>query len=165
MTPSELLVVVLSETCVPVAGRCMERLASSKKIQPNEALIEFELCIGIFFKPLRHHLQRLVTCDTNIYLLWKPILHILEEFLVAKDDVNATGIAELKSTMDSLAAEHFQSVVLVLISSGIVLEGSKSKPWVGELTKKTFETARSLGVSEKALASWKQAMAASSHNN
>lgn len=167
LVPTQYLVVVLSEVCVPLAGRCITRLKMGTGMvsSADELLIEFELCIGLIFKPLRHHLKHALgtSGQGSLYTVWKAVLNVLEELLTDRqleseqdeDHHMRRGIPDnLRATMNNLANEHFQNVILVLISAGVLLADPKCP---GDITSMTWEAARRMGISENSMQEWKQA--------
>lgn len=164
--PTQYLVAVLSEVCVPLAGRCITRLkmGTGMVTSADELLIEFELCIGLIFKPLRHHLKHALGTSSqgSLSTVWKAVLMVLEELLADRQHENEQdedhnvrrGIPDnLRATMNSLANEHFQNVIMVLISAGVLLADSKSP---GDITAMTWEAAKRMGISESSMQEWRQ---------
>jgi hypothetical protein len=126
----------------------------------DELLIEFELCIGLIFKPLRHHLKNVLSTGASLSSIWKSVLLVLEELLSQTVETDEPGgekghpIPEgLKKTMDNLANEHFQNAVKVLLSAGVLLADAKTP---GDISAVTWEAAGRMGISEKSLEQWKQ---------
>lgn len=154
---------VLTEICVPLAGRCITRLQFSDGMESSsdELMIEFELCIGLIFKPLRHHLRDVLDTGSSILPIWKSVLAVLEEFLI---DRNETVVEErrrsiphsLKKTMNDLINEHFYNAIMLLTTTGVLLQDSKSSD---ELSNFTWEAATRMGVKESFLQQWKEAAA------
>ena len=163
LVPIQHLCSVLSEVCVPVAGRCIARLqmGNSRVASADELLIEFELCIGLIFKPLRHHLKNALSTDASLSSIWMSVLLVLEELLTDKsegeqpEEGSKRAIPKsLKTTMDDLANEHFQNAIKVLISAGVLLADSTSP---GDISSMTWEAAKKMGVSEGSLQEWRKA--------
>jgi hypothetical protein len=154
---------VLSEICVPLAGRCILRLQmqDATSSSSNDALmIEFELCIGLLFKPLRHHVTELLQPHAeNLSAVWKSILSVLEEMLGDRsgDEGARTVPARLQQTMQELTNEHLQNAIMVLISAGALLDDTS-----GDLSSLTWESVKRMGVSTGSVNEWKQQAAASS---
>jgi len=133
-------------------------------------MIEFELCIGLIFKPLRHHLSRVVTSEGegSLFSIWKSVLQVLEELLVEeKKDTPSPERREklptnLKVMMHGLANEHLQNAIMVLISAGVLLSDSKSS---GDISSLTWESVDRMGISEKSVHEWKKAAKSSCIND
>jgi hypothetical protein len=143
---------VLSDVCVPLAGRRILKLqlGEGRFQSSDELMIEFELCIGLIFKPLRHHLQNLLANPSGegIFSVWKSILSALEELLCDDDKKkkslggSSSSLAappedgqrkpaaaaaipkNLRDTMNNLANEHLRNAIEVLIASGILQSDS-----------------------------------------
>jgi len=102
--PGRHLSSVLSDVCIPLAGRCIVKLRTgqARLHSSDELMIEFELCIGLIFKPLRHYLQAAqggaggsgvegstplkvtaggVADDDGLCSIWKSVLNVLESLL------------------------------------------------------------------------------------
>lgn len=158
--PSPQICDVLTEVCVPLAGRCITRLkfGNGAESSSDELMIEFELCIGLIFKPLRHHVRDVLSSDSSISPVWRSVLSVLEDFLAEKD---APGVEDqrrpiskrLKNTMTDLLNEHFQNAITLLISAGILFLDSESS---NEISKLTWEAAKKMGISESSLKKWKE---------
>ena len=160
--PSEQLCAVLSEVCVPLAGRRILRLQMrDPSIETTDQLMmEFELCIGLIFKPLRHHCKSLVESGGSLPSIWQSVLLVLEELLSAKEPTSSSPDEpeelipdNLKATMDSLANEHLQSAIQGLLSTGVLSADSKSP---GDLTSITWASVSRMGVSDGEVQEWKQ---------
>jgi hypothetical protein len=152
MIPTEQLSKALSEVCVPMAGRRILRLQiRDPSVETTDQLMmEFELCIGLIFKPLRHHLKAFDS--VSIPSVWKSVLCALEDLL---GETNAPITdepsipAKLKKTMHSLANEHLHSAIQILLSSGLL--DAKS-----DMTTFTWESVSRMGVSDGEVEAWKQ---------
>jgi hypothetical protein len=126
----------------------------------DELMIEFELCIGLIFKPLRHHLKNALSTSSCLSSIWKSVLLVLEDLLVDKaqsehpPEERRCAIPEsLRKTMNNLANEHFQNAIMVLISAGVLLADSKSP---GDITAMTWEAASKMGISDVSLQEWRK---------
>lgn len=153
---------VLTEICVPIAGRCITNLQSREGMvsSPDELMIEFELCIGLIFKPLRHHLRDVLNAGSSITPIWKSVLSVIEGVLTERNDPTAEEQHRrsipigLKKTMHDLANEHFYNAIMLLITAGVLLQDPTS---FDEISNITWEAATRMGVSEGSLKQWKQA--------
>jgi hypothetical protein len=135
----------------------------------DQLMMEFELCIGLIFKPMRHHLKGLNksngTSESNLFLIWRSVLSVLEELLCdPQSSVSEPSTPEqrkavvipdnLKATMDSLANEHFQNAIQVLISNRVISSEPQSP---GDITALTWASVVRMGVmSDGDLQAWKQ---------
>ena len=152
--PVSHLCVALSAICVPLAGRCIVSMQLGHGAIPStdELMIEFELCIGLIFKPLRHHLPRTLNehVESHLFPLWKAILAVLEELLSSEVPEDGSGISEkLRKTMHGLATEHLQNAVVMLVSSGVLSPSSQDE--ISETTKKSVVR---MGISQETLDGW-----------
>jgi hypothetical protein len=151
--PTVQLSKALSEVCVPMAGRRIMRLQTRDPSveTADQLMMEFELCIGLIFKPLRHHLKTFDSVS-SIPIVWKSVLCALESLLGEKEALTTDEPcipAKLKKTMKSLAKEHLQSAVAILLSSGFLDSEN-------DMTLFTWESVRRMGVSDGELGHWKQ---------
>lgn len=114
----------------------------------DELMIEFELCIGLIFKPLRHHLQSFVDAGIKGELasVWKCVLSVLEDLLGDASSTKSPAEEQLvisiglKETMDNLANEHLQNAVKVLMSAGVL--SSELAP--GDVAGMTLENVKKM---------------------
>jgi len=162
LIPPAQLCTALSEVCVPLAGR---RILSLQLRDPSiettdQLMMEFELCIGLIFKPLRHHSQKLKENGGSLPSIWQSVLVVLEQLLGDKHtsspppEERGEHIPEnLKKTMESLANEHLQNAIKVLLSAGVLFADSKAP---GDLTAITWESVSRMGVSDGAVQEWKR---------
>ena len=162
LIPPEQMSAVLCEVCVPLAGR---RILSLQLRDPSiettdQLMMEFELCIGLIFKPLRHHSKSLQESGNSLPSIWQSVLVVLEDLLGEKGSTSPLPeerqehIPEsLKNTMDSLANEHLQNAIKVLLSTGVLFADSKAP---GDLTAITWESVSRMGVSDGAVQEWKR---------
>jgi hypothetical protein len=156
---------VLSEICVPLAGRCILRLQmGDDSIENSDALmIEFELCISLIFKPLRHHLNTGMSAisDGNLSSIWKSVLSVLEELLredspsLDSNEGQPSLPVNLKATMNQLVNEHLQNAISVLIAAGVLLSEGYSKA-SEDISFITWESVGRMGIPESAVVEWRQ---------
>ena len=151
---------VLSEICVPLAGRSIIRLQTGHGANPStdEMMIEFELCIGLVFKPLRHNLQNVIASNSGnsqLFPIWKAVLSVIEEFrgtgTGSSDDTEALPDS-LRRTMQDLATEHLQNAIKVLMSVGVIVSDPKTP---NDLSSLTWESVGRMGFGKETIESWK----------
>lgn len=152
---------VLSEICVPLAGRSIIRLQTGHGATPStdEMMIEFELCIGLVFKPLRHNLQNVITStsgNSHLFPIWKAVLSVIEELLDTGNGSNEDELTlpeSLRRTMQDLATEHLQNAIKVLMSVGAIASDPKTP---NDLSSLTWESVGRMGIGKDTIESWKQ---------
>lgn len=152
--PTKHLCGALSDVCVPLAGRCIYRLqlGNEDNVERTDMImIEFELSIGLIFKPLRHHLAKMVEAESNLFAIWKNILRVIEDLLCGDRNDDQTEMRDalppkLKMTMNDLANEHLQNAIMVLISNKVLGLEAKSK---GDMTSMTWDAVKRMGFSEE----------------
>ena len=162
LVPSDHLCGTLSDICIPLAGRCILMLQQGDRLvgTADEFMIEFELCIGLMFKPMRHHLQALSEGSGALRSVWQAVLIVLESLLGQKadDDNDAKPVipSSLQSTMHNLANEHLRNAIVVLCSAGFLQSDDQKTPG-DNITSSTWESIQRMGIKEVVLQEWKQA--------
>lgn len=155
---------VLSEICVPLAGRSIIRLQTGHGVSPStdEMMIEFELCIGLVFKPLRHNLRSVVASsngNSNLVPIWRAVLSVIEEFLGTGKGGGEEERAlpdSLRRTMQDLATEHLQNAIQVLMSAGAIVSDPKT-PNSNDLSTLTWDSVSRMGIEKEKIDAWKKA--------
>jgi hypothetical protein len=101
--PTDQLCLILSEICIPLAGRRivqLQRYSNSRDVSItsiDQLMMEFELCIGLIFKPLRQHIHSIIAMTSTtvaapngyLSLVWMTVLSVLEHLFIPS---NATTI-------------------------------------------------------------------------
>jgi hypothetical protein len=159
--PLEPLCSALKETCIPLAARRILRLQvrDSTITTSDDLLTEFDLCIGLLFKPLRHHLNHIAVSKYHVSSIWKLVLKSLEDFFVDDEThENYEGGQEfipiaLKSSMATHVYQHLQNAVFVLMSAEIIVVESNTSD---DLTALTWASVIKMGVNSETLAEWKE---------
>jgi hypothetical protein len=165
LIPIQDLCSALAELCIPLAGR---RIISLRDGGVNvedfdELMIELELCIGLIFKPLRHHLKNVVDeGQVTILSLWKPVLDVLTEILGSPHPDGYETVEEhtvlasdkvLQATND-LTLGHLRNVIMVLIGYGVLAAEQKAP---GDFTALTWDAVGKIEVCQQFLDEWKTA--------
>jgi hypothetical protein len=169
LIPVHHLCSALGELCIPLAGRRVISLRENGANIENfdELMIELELCIGLIFKPLRHHLRNVANEDGVVLLsLWKPVLVVLKDML-RNPSTDTGSTTEGKRTMTSgrvldatneLAIEHLRNVVMVLIGFG-VLKAEPQAP--DDISALTWDSVGKIDSCKSFLDEWKLAASSS----
>lgn len=158
--PINHLCAILGEICIPLACERIMDLREGKVPHNgiDEEMIELELCIGLIFKPLRHHLKNLVNEEQIVLLsLWNPILNALQEVL--KEPGAEKDLSRINQSANELTLEHLRNVILVLIEFG-VLKAEPEEP--DDVTAITWEAVSKMDFGKKFLEEWKQQAASQS---
>lgn len=158
--PIESVCSVLSEVCVPLAGRSVIRLQTGLDgtSSTDELMIEFELCIGLVFKPLRHNLKSFIasgSTNSNLLAVWRAVLTVIEELLgTSKTNPDEEGSLpdSLRKTMQDLATEHLQNAIQVLMSYGAIFSEPKTP---NDLSSITWDSVSRMGIGAETVESWK----------
>ena len=157
--PIECVCSVLSEICVPLAGRSITRLQTGQNGTPStdEMMIEFELCIGLVFKPLRHNLKNVVgstSGSSNLFPIWRAVLSVIEELLGTGNsgEDEAALPDSLRKTMQDLATEHLQNAIQVLMTNGAIVSEPKTP---NDLSSLTWDSVGRMGIGKETIDAWK----------
>jgi hypothetical protein len=165
LIPIQDLCSALAELCIPLAGRRILSLrdGSVNAEDLDELMIELELCVGLIFKPLRHHLKNVVDeGQVTILSLWKPVLDVLTQVLGSPQPVGYETVEEntvlasdkvLQATND-LTLEHLRNVIMVLIGYGVLAAEQKAP---GDLSALTWDAVGKIEVCQQFLDEWKTA--------
>lgn len=193
LIPIHHLCTYLSEVCIPLTRKRIMGLGHDRALytddydsnknqqqENDEIMIEFELCIGLIFKPLRHHLKSIIgNKDRHLLLpLWRSILLTLEQLLfqdVNEDntdfpDDNAgestptrqfLGSNAFSTTMRDLANEHLcnaVSVLLTVLSTAEIEHDKKggNPDLSAEIITLTLNSVSKMKSCQKYVEQWKQ---------
>jgi len=149
----------LGKLCIPLAGRGIVELREGRiKIESiDELMIELELCIGLIFKPLRHHLKYVEGQGEEALLsIWKPILDVLKDVL---SDPSSNGSkeallpAEVLRSTNELTVEHLRNVITVLTDLSILQAESESP---NDITQLTWDAIEGLAPCKEFVKEWKE---------
>jgi hypothetical protein len=164
LIPINHLCSILGELCIPLAGQRIIELREGKAHPESfdELMIELELCIGLIFKPLRHHLKNVVGEGQSVLLsLWNPILGVLQDILKEPDAANGgSGDKALHNpkkiiqSTNELTLEHLRNVIMVLIDFGVLKAESEAPD---DITAITWDAVSKMDFGKKFLEEWKQA--------
>ena len=119
----------LRELCIPLAGQRILELRSpgDGAEYQDEVMIELELCIGLIFKPFRHHIQNIVQEGTDALIsLWASMLDILKKILTEArpetevDEYERDDSKDVVKSSNALTLEHLRNVIMVLINYDVL---------------------------------------------
>ncbi len=153
----------LGQICIPLAGRRIAELLNNRDEAEtqDEDMIELELCIGLIFKPLRHHVQNIVNEGTHALMtLWKPTLDVLKIVFnepISVDSTAENGADDTKykfQPFNELALEHLRNVIMVLINYDVIHAAPHED---GDITSLTWSAVAEMECCKKFLEEWKQA--------
>ena len=148
------LCVALGNLCIPLAGRRIKELRTSwDGVDPqDEVMIELELCIGLIFKPLRHHAQNIVNDGGDALIaLWKATLEVLK--IVLGDPTSPDVIVK---SFNDLVLEHLRNVIMVFINYDILHAESIQED---DISSWTWSALGEIECCKMFLDEWKQAAA------
>ena len=166
--PVEILCDILGKVCIPLAGgrvkKLREGLAHADELDATMA--EVELCIGLIFKPLRHHMKIVINEDPSVFLaLWIPILNVTKEIL-EEDSVESNSMTKSHSSEKmahdtrELTLEHLRNVIMVLSSFGALSTEYKD----GSICAQTWSLIEQIRYCKKFVDEWKRAAEANPEN-
>lgn len=154
LIPVEQLCFALGHVCVPMAGRRVVELRDQASIAESvdEIVIEIELCVGLIFKPFRHHIQNLASEGSDgVLSVWSPILNVLKQIL--KDENESHASKELDASRE-LTLEHLRNVIMVLINDGLLLNESDDS---SSITSITWQAVGEMELCKPHLSEWQRA--------
>ena len=162
LIPIAQLCQALGQLCIPLAGRRIAELRASGDAADSheEVMAELELCIGLVFKPLRHHIQNIVNEGTeDLMLVWVPILDVMKEVFNESISENGThengqGAAGIIKSSNELALEYLRNIITVLIDYN-VLQAEPSQR--DDMTALTWDAVAEMNYCKDFLEEWKQA--------
>lgn len=153
----------LGQMCIPLAGRRITELRASEAAVENEdeVMIEIELCIGLIFKPMRHHIKSIVNEGGEVLMtLWVPILNVLKRVL--DEPVHEYGSPENKPTESATVVksskertvEYMRNVITVLIDYKVL----KAEPMNNDdISARTWSAVSKMDYCKKYVDEWKEA--------
>jgi hypothetical protein len=132
--PADQLCIVLSEICIPVAGRRIVQLQIHRDpsiVSTDQLMMEFELCIGLIFKPLRHHIHHILQCNSGgssrsssisstssstsyLPVIWLSVLSVLEDLLCDKTPVLLYDNEPTPMPNDEYNSSHYDTNYVVV---------------------------------------------------
>jgi hypothetical protein len=152
--------------CIPLAGRrIMElRIGNASVESADELMIEFDLCVKLIFKPLHHHILRVVSSGGDDgAALWKAVLCLLEKLLHEEKGHSPNGptslgnlmTIELADNMLGLASEHLHDAIKFLSKEGLIAWDEPNSP--GDFSAITWDCVGRMGYCKGSVNEWKQA--------
>lgn len=162
LLPVEILCDVLAKVCIPLAGVRIVEMRDGE-VHPNHLdtmLIELELCIGLIFKPVRHHIKTIVNeGPSDLTAVWIPTLDTLKKVMgEGSKDIKKDGSPRsvVIQTINELTMDHLRNVITVMISFGVLKSGEEGQDDISEQTWKAISTMEHC---KKAVVEWKLAAA------
>jgi len=168
VTPRQLQSII-QNSCVSVAGFRINALMKCNDIEEfwEEIMIELKLCITLLFKPLLHHLRRLVEQGDKFPMLWASILSVLEQLLNDESDQEENGQmvsvphsmtkGNLVLTTKELATEHLRNAVMVLVTYGVLDVDDTSSDANVLISEVTWEALSNMSFCSNYVEEWKRA--------
>ena len=116
------------------------------------------------YKPLLHHLQRILSAEADLLGVWSSLLAVMELLLCnethqsAEDDgelVDSRGMTpgQLRRSTKELASEHLRNAVMVLIASGVIKGAPDSE---GDISAMTWKSVSKMEFCKDQAEEWKQ---------
>jgi hypothetical protein len=165
LVPVQIVCDVLGNTCIPLAGMRIIEMRDGKVHHDrlDTLLMELELCIGLIFKPVRHHIKTIVNEQPSLFItVWLPILQTLKEVMsMGNNDVNMAGPSRdaLIQSINELTMEHLRNMITVMISIGVLRAvGEESAP-EDDISQQTWGAISTMEHCKTAVAEWKLAAA------
>lgn len=139
----------LQSVCIPAAGSRLADLLKDDRViveHMEDVMIEIELFISLMYKPLLHHLKRILSANADLLGVWSSLLIVMEMLLgnemvdeSTEEDgelVDSNGMTpdQLRRTTKELASEHLRNAVMVLAASGVLRAVPESDGDISALT-------------------------------
>lgn len=156
LLPVDVLCEALGSICTPLAGKRIlaMREGEIREEQLDAYMIEMELCVGLMFKPLRHHIKTIVKEDPGVLeALWMPTLEVLKKILNEKPKRGDSPKSQLVKSTNELIVEHLHNIVMVLVSWGVLR--AEPEP-ADDLSAKTWTFISEMAYCGKSVDEWKQ---------
>jgi hypothetical protein len=165
LLPVQIVCDVLGNTCIPLAGMRITEMRD-EGVQPDHLdtmLIELELCVGLIFKPVRHHIKTFVNEGASVFMtVWLPILKTLKDVLsVGNNDVDKDGPSRniVIQSINELTMDHLRNVITVMISLGILRAVAEGSTPEDDISQQTWKAISTMEYCKTAVAEWKLAAA------
>jgi hypothetical protein len=165
---------IIQHSCVAVAGFRINALLKCNDIEEfwEDIMIELKLCISLLFKPLLHHLRRIIEMGDNFTMLWASILNVMEQLLSDESDQEATTTSSDRSvnvvphsmtksnlllTTKELATEHLRNFIMVLMTYGVLdVDDTKKSDTNLLISEVTWEALGNMTFCSEAVEEWKR---------
>jgi len=147
--PPKHICLALQSVCIPAAGARLADLLKDDRViveHMEEVMIEIELFISLMYKPLLHHLKRILSAKADLLGVWTSLLSVMEMLLgtemideSTEEDgelVDSNGMTpdQLRRSTKELASEHLRNAVMVLTASGVLRAAPVSEGDISALT-------------------------------
>ncbi|KAG7356851.1 RalF-like Dot/Icm system translocated protein [Nitzschia inconspicua] len=165
LIPIGIICDVLAETCTPMAGtRIVEMRDGNLSPEHLDAmLIELELCIGLIFKPVRHHIKAVISADPPVLAsLWFPTLDTLKMVMgEGSQDTGKDGSPRsvMVKTVNELTMDHLRNIITVMISFGVLRSGEEGSVLKDDISEQTWNAISAMEFCRTAVAECKLAAA------
>lgn len=167
--PPEHICTALQSVCIPAAGARLADLLKDDRViveHMEEIMVEIELFISLVYKPLLHHLKRILETEADLLGVWRTLLSVMEMLLgteivdeSTEDDgelVDSNGMTpdQLRRSTKELASEHLRNAVMVLAASGVLRAVPESE---GDISAITWDSINSMEFCKEHAEEWKKA--------
>ena len=168
--PPEYICKALQNVCIPAAGiRLADLLKQDDRViveHMEDIMIEIELFISLMYKPLLHHLKRILNVEADLLGVWRSLLLVMEMLLgneiitePTEDDgelVDRNGMSpdQLRRSTKELGSEHLRNAVMVLAASGVLRAAQESD---GDISAVTWESISKMEFCKDQEEEWKKA--------
>lgn len=167
--PPEHVCLALRNVCIPAAGARLAELLKDDRViveHMEEVRIEIELFILLMYKPLLHHLKRIVNTKADLLGAWSTLLSVMDMLLgndmideTTEEDgelVDSNGMTpdQLRRSTKELACEHLRNAVMVLAASGVLQASAESER---DISAVTWNAINKMDFCKDQLEEWKKA--------
>lgn len=151
---------IINGVCVPLAEKRITDLLRSRDDDDFEnTMVELELCISLLFKPILHHLKKLLAVEAEFVGIWISLLGIMTQLLGDQPCVRhkrspgaVVSRESLLQRTKELGSEHLRNAIMVLFALGVLTEDGSSS----EISSVTWAAIGSIGYCKPLVQEWKQ---------
>lgn len=159
--PDSTICGIINGISVPLAGKRITDLLTTRHKDDDfeNTMVELEMCIGLLFKPLLHHLKTLLSVESEFLGIWISLLGIMTQLLGDEPCVGGSRTPGAIMTRNSLlqrtkelGSEHLRNAIMVLIALGVFAEDGSG----AEISSVTWAAIGSIGYCKPLIEEWKQ---------
>ncbi|KAL3795042.1 hypothetical protein HJC23_006363 [Cyclotella cryptica] len=159
--PESTICGIIEGISVPLAGKRITDLLRTRHDENDfeNTMDELELCIGLLFKPLLHHLKTLLSVESEFLGIWISLLGIMTQLLGDEPYAGGSRIPGAIMTRESLlqrtkelGSEHLRNAIMVLSALGVLAEEGSD----AEISSVTWAAIGSIGYCKPLIDEWKQ---------
>jgi len=161
---SDHLYTLIDDMCIPLAEKRISALLKtfSNNLNPEEAMIELEICMRIIFKPFLHFLKIISKNPAKFKVTWQSLLNSMTilfnaaDFEEEEEEEYLMTWRELLLTTKELACEHLRNAVMVLVASNVLC--SPNQTTQDDISILTWDTIENIYFCKDYMKDWKRSL-------